>query len=101
MRISESKVRRIVQDEIRQRLVEMRGPAPASRVFEAIRNICEEALMNKSLGVSPRIAEDYEQQIKNELMKLGGYQDLGGDTEWDPDRHGFGGRMRSGGRDRS
>jgi len=90
-----NEIRRIVRGETHRSLVEMRGPEAPMRVFETIRSICEEALMNKSLGVSPRIADDYEQQIKDELRKLGGHQDLGGDAEWDPDRHGFGGRMPS------
>jgi hypothetical protein len=98
MRISESRIRRIIQEEAQRSLVEMRGPAAPMRVFETIRSICDEALMNKSLGISPRIADDYEQQIKEELRKLHGHQDLGGDAEWDPDKHGFGGSMRRSGR---
>jgi hypothetical protein len=95
MRISESRIRRIIQEEAQRSLVEkVVRPRPPMRVFETIRSICDEALMNKSLGVSPRIADDYEQQIKDELRKLHGHPALGGDAELDLDKYGFGAKIR-------
>lgn len=72
------------------RLQEMRGPRPAQQVFNEIRSICDEALMNKSLGIKPSVADSYAKDILRKLDELVGSQNIGDDTSWDPDKHGFG-----------
>jgi len=72
------------------RLQEMRGPRPAQQVFNEIRSICDEALMNKSLGVKPSMADSYAKDIRRKLDELVSSQNIGDDTSWDPDKHGFG-----------
>lgn len=72
------------------RLQEMRGPRPAQQVFNEIRSICDEALMNKSLGIKPSVADGYAKDIHRKLDELIGSQSIGDDTSWDPDKHGYG-----------
>jgi hypothetical protein len=47
------------------------GRSPSS-VFEEIRDICDEALMNKSLGVKAGMATSYKLQIMRALSNLSG-----------------------------
>lgn len=73
------------------RLQEMRGPRhDVQQVFNEIMSICNEALMNKSLGIKPSVADGYAKDIHRKLDELIGSQSIGDDTSWDPDKHGYG-----------
>jgi hypothetical protein len=72
------------------RLQEMRGPRPAQQVFKEIMSICDEALTNKSLGIKPSVADSYAKDVRRKLDELIGSQNIGDDTSWDPDKHGYG-----------
>jgi hypothetical protein len=55
-------------DEARRR--HLREGASASSVFNRIKDICEEALMNKSLGMKPAIAARAADRVKDALKDI-------------------------------
>ena len=55
-------------DEGRRR--HLREGASASSVFNRIKDICEEALMNKSLGMKPAIATRFADRVKDALKDI-------------------------------
>ena len=55
-------------DEARRR--HLREGASASSVFNRIKDICEEALMNKSLGMKPAIATRFADRVKDALKDI-------------------------------
>jgi|TARA_R110000787_G_scaffold79475_1_gene173706 hypothetical protein len=59
MKITKELLKQIIKEEL--------GNAQTSdrEVFEQIKQICEEALMNKSLGMSSEIAKNYQNKILN------------------------------------
>lgn len=56
-----------IDESNRRRLRE--GSSPSS-VFNRVKDICEEVLMNKSLGMKPSIAEDAAERIRNALKEI-------------------------------
>lgn len=57
-----------VYSEARHR--HLREGASASSVFNRIKDICEEALMNKSLGMKPAIATRFADRVKDALKDI-------------------------------
>jgi len=93
MRIAESRIRRIIREEVSS-LREMRAPGYLSpqRTFQDIKDLVDEALMNKSFGMPGRVTDSYVSDLNKLIdhMNNGGQSNVGDGEEWDEDKHGFG-----------
>ena len=84
MRITESKVRQIVNEEINS-IREERESMGARQAFEKIIKICEEALMNKSFGFREHINQSYIELIEWELTRASSGASDKQDHSWSDD----------------
>ena len=76
MKITQSQLRKIIQEEI---LKEGYAPVVPADIMNNIKKIADEALMNKSFGFDPEVSARYFQDI-DKLIKLSrvGYAPAGG-----------------------
>ena len=93
MRITESKVRQIVREEVGS-LQEMIAPGylHPQEMFQDIKDLVDEALMNKSFGMKGRVTDNYISDLNKLIhrMNYGGQLNVRDGEQWDEDKHGFG-----------
>ena len=81
MRITQSQLRKMIQQEI---LKEGYAPVPPADIMNNIKKIVDEALMNKSFGFDPEVSARYFGDI-DKLVKLS----RGEREDTDIDTYGF------------
>lgn len=76
MRLTESMIRQAIREEVANLLTESEGRgilqegSSPSVVFNKIKDICEDALSNKSLGMKSAVAERFAGRIRDALKDL-------------------------------
>ena len=86
MKLTKTQLKRIIKEEL---LKEMYQPTDPTTAMNKIKEIAEQALMNKSFGVAGAgVADKYWQEIISVLKSTTGAKSLPGE-EWDPSK-GFG-----------
>ena len=87
MGISESRIRQIIREETERmtsgaRPIHEGGGEFTRQLFEQIAKICDEALLNKSLGADARVGEKYAGKISALIQKAS--------LNYDPNDYDFG-----------
>lgn len=62
MKITKELLKKIIKEEL-----ENTQTTSDRQLFEEIQKICQEALMNKSLGINPKIQKIYKDKILNAI----------------------------------